>query len=271
MVEHPVYTVYLPLLNGQLKAFRFGSQANWWPLTYYSRGASTEPPTAADANVAWANNAGDISIISNNQRGVRVRIKLEDPIAGSVIFAPPNQLLAVTKSGYVYSFDATRGRLMWRYASGDQTAQPAAIVVDKVFLTTHHNGLHAISTTTGRRVWATPYADAKRFAAATTDRVYCTDQFSNLVTLNAQNGHPLGAVPLNATDRIFANNVTDRVYVATQDGVLQCLRELGAELPTLHLGEDATAMADEEAAPEEAPEEPKEEGPPAGAVDPFRS
>ena len=39
----------------------------------------------------------------------------------------------------------------------------------------------------------------------------------------------------------FTNNQTDRIYIATRDGALQCLHELGADLPTLHVSDRASS------------------------------
>ena len=52
-------------------------------------------------------------------------------------------------SGNLYSFDVMSGQMMWRYASGDASIEPAAIVGDSVFLMTRDHGMHAVSVTDG--------------------------------------------------------------------------------------------------------------------------
>ena len=73
--------------------------------------------------------------------------------------------------------------------------------------------------------------------AATANRVYCTTDFGQLVAIDAQTGHGVGEFPLNWTDQVFTNNQTDRIYVATLDGGLQCLTKSAPIFPTLHLVE----------------------------------
>ncbi len=259
-------TVYVPLLSGQLKAYTFGAEAPWWPLTYRSSGSVTVQPTRAGDRVVWGNSNGDISIITAGKNGIRYRLRLNEDIAGPIIYVPPKQILGVTVSGNVYSFNVENGGLMWRYASGDPTVEPAAIVDDMVFLVTRSQGVHAISTTTGKRVWPSAFEPARHFVAATAKRVYCTTDLGKMIAIDAQTGRAVGEFPLNLDDRIFSNNQTDRIYVATRDGALQCLHELGADLPILHLVDAPKAPADT-AKPDGTPED--KAGTKPGPADPF--
>ena len=90
---------------------------------------------------------------------------------------------------------------------------------------------------TGQRIWPSSFEQARKFVAATADHVYCTTDFGQMVALDAKTGRQVSEIPLNLNDRVFANNKTDRIYIATPDGALQCLHEIGANLPTLHVVE----------------------------------
>jgi hypothetical protein len=250
-------------MNGNIKAFEFGPEAPWWPTVYRSRGRVMIQPTAAGNYLVWANNMGDISIVAAGEVGVRFRLRLADRIAGPVLFVPPKQILGVTDAGNLYSFDVSTGQLLWRFTCGDPTAQPAAVVGDSVFLMTRDKGMHVVSTETGQRVWPAAFEPARTFAAATVDRVYCTTSRGDLVALDAATGRQLSRIPLNVTDRVFTNNQTDRIYVSTRNGALQCLHELGADLPTVHMPQE----------PQESPPAEDGQSPTPGAAaepaDPF--
>lgn len=266
-------TAYVPMLNGHLKAYSFGPDTFPWPLTYRSQGSVHIQPTAAGDRVAWANDAGDISILANGKHGIRYRLRLTEKVAGPIIYVPPQQILGVTVSGNLYSFDVMTGQMMWRYASGDASIEPAAIVGDNVFLMTRDHGLHAVSVTAGRRVWPSSFEQARKFVAATADRVYCTTDMGQMVALDAKTGRQVSQIPLSLNDRVFANNQTDRIYIATPDGALQCLHELGAVLPTLHLVEpvEPPAAADAEAGEEGAADpDASDVAAPEEDPDPFR-
>ncbi len=255
---------YISMFTGHLDAHTFGENAPWWPITYRSHRSVHFPPTTAGDAVVWANDVGDISVITAGKHGTRYRLRLSDAIAGPIIYFPPKQILGVTQTGYVYSFDVTNGQLMWRYASGQPSDEPAAIVGDTVFLMTRLDGMHTISATTGKRKWPSPFPLAQQFVAATAKRVYCTTTTGFLAILDGESGQLVGQVPLNPNDRVFANNQTDRLYIATRSGAIQCLREKGAEVPLLHWKDIQQETPSTEGSTEADQESPKTE-----SVDPF--
>ena len=259
-------TAYVPLLNGHLEAFTFGPESNWWPVTYRSRGSVLFPPTTAGNSVVWANNAGDISVITAGRKGIHYRLRLPDPVAGPILYMPPKQIIGVTEAGYVYSFDLTDGQMIWRYTSGEPSDKPAAMVNDTVYLVTRNDGMHSISAQTGEREWPSPNPLVQQFVAATKKRVYCTTTTGMLAALDADTGQLVGQIYLNPNDRVFENNQTDRIYIATRSGVLQCLREAEAVLPVLHQVEPTKEAPQEEAKGEEGAKKEKTE---AGPIDPF--
>lgn len=281
--------MYVALLNGHLQAFRFGEGVPPWPLVYRARASVYIQPTTAGEHVVWANDVGDISVIAMGRRGVRYRMRLPDHIAGPILFVPPHQILGVTMSGDLYSIELETGNLQWRYACGDATAQPASIIGNNVFLVTRERGMHVVSAATGERSWPSVFDSVRQFVAATTKHIYCTASLGQLIVLDVENGQIVGQIPLNLTDRVFTNNQTDRIYIATRHGALQCLRELGADVPTLHVTDaseepdepteseapdDATpALADpfatDDAPPEEPDARPSDGGDEADPLDPF--
>ncbi|MFW6169289.1 MAG: PQQ-binding-like beta-propeller repeat protein [Planctomycetota bacterium] len=242
--------VYLPLLNGQLKAYTIGPNAPSWLNTYPALGRTERPPTIAGQYVVCANQQGAIVVIVEGERGVRARLRVKNELSGPIRYAPPRQILAMTTTGDLYSFDLGSKQMMWRYVSGHQTSQPPAVVGDNVFVMTRDSGVLAVSTENGEALWPTPYQDAHQFVAATDNHVYCMTERKELVALDLTTGRPVSRISLNLTDRAFANMQTDRIYIVTQNGALQCFHELGADLPTLHLAEDPDESAEETAEPE---------------------
>lgn len=238
--------IYVPLLSGQLKGYEIGPDARPWLRGYHSLGRVEHQPIVAGQYLVWVNTEGGITVVTAGKHGVRNRFNLNQPIAGPIVFIPPQRIVAATQKGGVYCFDLESNQLVWRYASGYETREPALVVEDVLYLVTRDFGMFAISATTGESLWPQAYRPARKFVAATKDHVYCTSDLGYLVTLDAESGHPIGQVPMNLTDRAFSNIQTDRVYIATRGGTLQCLHEMGADLPTLHLVETPEAEGQEE-------------------------
>lgn len=252
--------VYLPVLNGQLKAYTIGPGAPTWLKSYPLLGRIDAPPTIAGERVVCANEEGVITVIALGERGVRSRFRLKNELAGSISYVPPHQILAMTMTGDLYSFDLASNQLMWRYVSGYRTNEPAAVVEDNVFVITHECGVLAVSAASGERLWPQSFEPAEHFVAATEERAYFTTNRKELVALNSATGQPVSRLSLNLTDRAFSNTQTDRIYILTENGALQCLHEQGEDLPTLHLVEAPQKTAEEKAKPE-AKKPPASEGP----------
>ncbi|MBM4090627.1 MAG: hypothetical protein FJ276_14585 [Planctomycetes bacterium] len=255
-------TVYVPMLNGQIKAFTFAEKASRWPVIYRSRGAIRFQPTVAGRRVVWPTDLGIISAILAQRPGIRYRLELNEGIAGPLLYSPPQQVLCVTSSGYLYSFDPRNGDVQWRFNTGDETGEPAAIVGETVYVFTRWSGMYAVSAAKGEIEWSAPLA--AKFVAATRDNVFATTRNGQLIILDAKTGQVRTQIPTDESNMLFANNQTDRIYVGTHSGVLQCFREIGADWPTIHVpgfeeaAEKPGAKAKEEGT---APEKP---------VDPFR-
>ena len=75
-------------------------------------------------------------------------------------------------------------------------------------------------------------------------------------------GAIIATLPTEELDLLFLNKQTDRIYIGTKRGLVQCLREPRNEFPLLH--QDEAAKADEAAKPK-APDAVKDGENPFGA------
>ena len=98
------------------------------------------------------------------------------------------------------------------------------------------------------------------------------------MVLDENQGTPLRTVPMQSVDFTFLNTMTDRMYIGTKDGLLQCVRELNQTFPVVHTKASESAVADAAAAdanavddqPKENPFAPKPAPMPnAGNANPF--
>ena len=120
-----------------------------------------------------------------------------------------------------------------------------------------------------KRWEATPIGERarviKRFRDLLLDRA---DEVCTL--LSRENGGLVGALPLRQFTVRLENDRTDRLYMATQSGLVTCIREKGSGFPLYHMFPDrrpilpefAPEAGDEKATPPAEPAE-KEATPPA--------
>ena len=92
--------------------------------------------------------------------------------------------------------------------------------------------MHCVDAKTGQALWVAP--KVIQFAAASGQRVYGIDDLRGLVVLDAKTGALLDRMPTDGTANALVNDQTDRLYLVSSGGLLQCLHEIGAKKPLYH-------------------------------------
>lgn len=190
---------------------------------------------------AWGNIVGDFvrhtPMLAGNQVGVvaddgdfvslnrfdgKHRLNFK---ANGTLAAVPGQYESITyfgdNRGTVYALNMESGRLLWRYLAADPLAYaPVALDAD-VYITTGRHGLHRLRRDAGREVWVN--RDADRFLAANQRYVYALDRLGNLLVLDGRRGGTLAKYSVVDWKLPVVNELTDRVYLAANDGQIMCL------------------------------------------------
>ena len=65
-------------------------------------------------------------------------------------------------------------------------------------------------------------------------RLYAIDHLDRIAILDLQRGTRLGTLPLGDVQIKLLNQQTDRLYLASDDGVVQCLHELDQPKPLVY-------------------------------------
>jgi outer membrane protein assembly factor BamB len=142
----------------------------------------------------------------------------------------------------LYALNMTTGRLRWRYTAGTPISRPPVALEEDVYITTEKEGLIRVDRDSGEAVWrvssgrrilsSNPEAD--RFLAANDRFVYATDASNRLLVLDRRRGTLLSRLDTVAFRFPIPNRVTDRLYLASNDGLVVCLRDRDVETPIRH-------------------------------------
>jgi hypothetical protein len=134
--------------------------------------------------------------------------------------------------------------------------------------------MYCLSAETGKERWFT--SAVSKFISASPTRLYTTDESGRLMILDRASGAHLDLLPTELIPIKVVNIQTDRVFLATTTGLLQCLREVDLVKPHLHAiapepgpaGPPAARAPAAAAAPAEAADEMPADAA-AAADDPF--
>ncbi|MEM6798049.1 MAG: PQQ-binding-like beta-propeller repeat protein [Planctomycetota bacterium] len=222
--------VFVPLFSGRIEGFHLDAPKRI-PWYYTSAGRIFQPSVADGASVVWSTDRSKLYVASGDAGGVRYRFDTGSPIVAPAAVRSP-YIYAGSLAGYVFALNESTGQQRWRYAAGFSVRSAPVVVGDSVYVATDEPALHALDAETGQLKWIS--AGISGFIAASRDRVYAFDTIGGLVVLDIGSGVPQARAASRGINTAVLNNQTDRLYIFSRDGLIQCLHEIGADEPYYH-------------------------------------
>ena len=237
------------------------------PFANQSSGRTLVPPTVTfqDRNeefCAWGTDRGYLNIGRIDRSGEDGLMLKHTIKTGQAILAPPSYLPPDPKvtgdsgviyvascDGYVYAVLEKSGELLWKFSAGEPVVESAVVIGDRVFAPTELGGMYCLDAKSGRQLWWSP--DIRRFLAAGKQRVYAFEQVGRVRILDGKTGAVLDSLPTESLPLGLTNTQTDRLYVGTDTGMLECMHDVEQVKPILY----------REPPPEEAAPKPKTKTP----------
>ncbi len=226
------YRVFVPMVDGMMESYRLQSYRQP-PWLYKSHGHALLQPTVSAESISWPTDRGYFYVARPNQQGIRFRLEATDAILGRATYQKPNRLFVASADGYVYAIHEKNGDVVWRFSTGETITHSPIVIGDSVYAITDHAGMFSIDVETGTERWWTPRIS--KFVAASNERLYCMGKTDRLVVIDAKTGGHFGSMPMDNLDLILTNWKTDRIYVGTTTGTMQCLHETQLEWPLSHI------------------------------------
>jgi outer membrane protein assembly factor BamB len=225
--------VFVPLINGRFEGYPLnqGADKSRTPWYYQSNGRAMVAPLATPESVIWSTDRGHMYVAASLSPAVRFRLESASDIIASPAYHRP-LVYAATTGGDLYALNEVNGARKWKYSTGYQVERAPAAVGDRVYVTTEEPAMHCVDAKTGMALWVAP--KIIQFAAASDKRVYGIDDLRALVVLDSKTGALLDRMPTDGTANALVNDQTDRLYLISSGGLLQCLYEIGAKKPLYH-------------------------------------
>jgi len=237
--DHPISSspvcsdddVYVPLTNGQLQTFSLdGSDALTY--SYAGSGESFGRPVLTEKNVIWTTITGAINVAPKARKTVRYRVNT----VGEVVSSPTaglGMIFAGTREGFLYGVTEKGGQIEWDFPTGSSISQPAVVYGKDVYVVTDSEQLFKLEAQSGYApgLWGQPLAGITKIVGFGKNSIYCIDKNGSLVGVDRENKSITSRISGSRVGMVLTNNLTDRMFVASRSGFIQCLHEISSAQP----------------------------------------
>jgi len=236
--------VYVGTLDGSVYAFslrkirrlyqeqrlpQWSHEALAW--RYQAGKEVTSPPIVTGRVVNFASRDGSLYSVSAADRKLVYQMETDKPIVAPLARSGKLQFLA-SEDFTFYAINVDNGRVIWEFTSGLPIRRAPYVVANDLFVMPDRGGMYCLDASTGTQRWWQP--NLIRFLAIAGDAMYASDEDGNLIKTNKATGVIAGSYPLRAFSVKVSNDRTDRIYMATESGLIIALRQKGESLPTFH-------------------------------------
>jgi outer membrane protein assembly factor BamB len=240
--------------------------------------------------VAWQTDRGSVYLgrlrLGELKRFLIVaQIAVRSEVAARMSWVPnvlgeDGLILFGTADGVVWAVSDRTGESVWHFPTNQPISEQVVAVGDAVFAPTDLGGMVCLEVSTGKQRWWT--SGLAQFVAASKDRVYAVDLTRRVVVLDISTGRRISAFDASRFDKAV-NPHTDRIFLTTSGGMVQCIHEIGLTEPLRHVQRPEEKPSEEmpppgEEQPAETPDSPSvpeanpfQTQPPAEEPNPFSS
>jgi outer membrane protein assembly factor BamB len=206
-------------------------------------------------------------------KGIRQSVHYNYRLADGQILVPPGQygeeVYIASQDSNLYAVRVPTGSVQWRFTAGTPILYRPAVTDDDIYITAERGGLIRLDRGSGREVWRNSAAD--RFLAVNPKVVYAADRTGRLLMLDRARGTQIATFDMRDFVIRPVNDMTDRVYLAANDGLLVCMhdrdyakpypsKKVEAKKPDKKRGDRMKATAEDEPKPRAKPKPEDTEG-----------
>jgi outer membrane protein assembly factor BamB len=154
---------------------------------------------------------------------------------------------------HVFALNIPLGRIEWRLTTGRPILGKPVATDEDLYVVANGTGLSRVDRSTGHELWRN--RSVARFLASSKNFVYAADKRGSLLILDRVRGTELAEYDVRDFNVPVRNDVTDRLYLAANNGLLVCLHDPANPTPVLQRRAIERSAADDKA-PRPAPKKP---------------
>ncbi len=214
----------------------------------------TSPPIVIGPYVNFASRDGSLYSVKAADRTLWYQVE-----TGQAIVAPlarlDNMLFVASEDFTFCAVDPIKRTYKWEFTSGLPIRKGPVAIDNDLYVLPDRGGMYCLDPNSGARRWWKP--ELNNFVAVTGGSVAASDADGNLTMVSRSSGETIGSIPLRRFTVRTGNDRTDRIFVATESGLVMCLRQIGHPYPVYHRFPDRLPLLPE-IEPEDSGEAPAE-------------
>lgn len=217
-----------------------------------------QTPVLYGSVLAAADSNGVFFILEKATRQQRFSLSLGSEVAAPIGQHGPVAYVAA-RNFNLYALDIQAAQILWRFTSDRPIRRKPVATDEEVYVAPENGGLYRIDRLTGKDTWRN--LNVQQFLAENKAFIYALDPNGRLVLLDRMHGNVLASIDTRDFVVPVVNELTDRLYLAANDGLVVCLHDRDYPRPWRVKAVEEKAPTPAEAKPAEA--KPAAEKPPA--------
>jgi outer membrane protein assembly factor BamB len=181
--------------------------------------------------IVIANGDGRLTVSSKYEKDIRSRSTVNRPLAVPLV-EHNGVVYAASDDNYLLAMNIENGLTAWRFGAGGPIFVRPDVTDEDVYISTRRSGVYRIDRESGALRWRNQAAE--RFLAANKKWVYALDTTGKLLVIERDRGSTLFTVDMRDFALSTGNDLTDRIYLASNDGLVLCLHDRGYTKPLVN-------------------------------------
>ena len=228
--------IMVPLTDGRLELFPLESQG-LGSHALMALGEGTAQPLVTASSVSWPTMRGELNVMmrNGNTHAISYRLRADDAIVSEATSDGEN-LYVGSLDGFLYAIDEDRGSVNWAISLGVGISASPVPLGKFVYAISGDDELYKVMAETGEPApgWDKPLEKVKRYVGASEENLYLMDSQGALVVVDRDSRSVVNRIAVGQIDLVLNNFKSDRLYIASKSGVVQCVREVTSERPFFH-------------------------------------
>lgn len=225
--------IYTPTRNGAIDVLST-EDLKRQEFTLGSSGRIENRLTLSPSSISWTADDGSLYVANAGGPGLMYRFASPDTIVAKPAYLN-GTLFAVSADGFAIAIEEEGGHVKWRHSTGGSIREAPLAVDGSVYVTTTEGQMTALDQETGEVAWIAN--GIERFVSVSDSKIYCVSMSTDLTALDRDTGRRLGAAQVGDSSMSIVNTNTDRIYLVSKTGIVQCLRESGSRWPIVRMPE----------------------------------